>query len=58
MRAKFCKPKNKYVIDDCNCQCSEYQKQGIGSLVGQSIDNSNNVSTTVSATYESNDTLQ
>lgn len=33
MRAKYCKSKNTYTISECkNCKCSEYWKQGIGSL--------------------------
>tara|TARA_R110002167_G_scaffold217425_1_gene422211 strand:- start:263 stop:496 length:234 start_codon:yes stop_codon:yes gene_type:complete len=33
MRAKYCKSKNTYTIDGCkNCSCSEYWKQGIGSI--------------------------
>lgn len=33
MRAKYCKSKNTYTINDCkNCSCSEYWKQGIGSI--------------------------
>ena len=33
MRAKYCKSKNTYTISECkNCKCSEYWKQGIGSI--------------------------
>jgi len=33
MRAKYCKSKNTYTINECKrCSCSEYWKQGIGSI--------------------------
>ena len=33
MRATYCKSKNTYTTKECrNCKCSEYWKQGIGSL--------------------------
>ena len=55
MRARFCKKKNTYTNEECRCDCSELSKQGIGSLVGQSIDNSQNVSTERNNSYESTD---
>jgi len=33
MRAKYCKSKNTYTINECKrCNCSEYWRQGIGSI--------------------------
>ena len=39
MRAKYCKCKNKYTINDCdrNCNAMYYWAEGIGSLTGRSI---------------------
>lgn len=35
MRAKYCKSKNTYTINECrNCNCPEYWKQGIGYIGG------------------------
>ena len=40
MRAKYCKSKNTYTINNCkDCKCQYYWKQGIGS-----IHNNNHVS--------------
>lgn len=41
MRAKYCKSKNTYTIDECtNCNCPEYWKQGIGYTGGSAyVDN-------------------
>ena len=33
MRAKYCKSKNTYTINNCkNCSCPDYWKQGIGRI--------------------------
>ena len=43
MRAKYCKSKNTYTINECrNCNCPEYWKQGIGSIYGTN-DNVSNI---------------
>ena len=43
MRAKYCKSKNTYTINECrNCKCPEYWKQGIGSIYGTN-DNVSNI---------------
>tara|TARA_R110000772_G_scaffold132375_1_gene240930 strand:- start:179 stop:412 length:234 start_codon:yes stop_codon:yes gene_type:complete len=48
MRAKYCKSKNTYTIDGCkNCNCSEYWKQGIGS-----IHNDNHISSVLNTDTE------
>lgn len=36
MRARYCKKKNTYTMEECRCDCDDYQRQGVGSLVGQS----------------------
>jgi len=39
MRATYCKKKNTYTTEKCKCNCSEFQRQGVGSLTGQSVSN-------------------
>lgn len=54
MRATYCKEKNTYTTEACkNCNCSEYQKQGVGSLVGQSTNVISKVDTEHSKTTTS-----
>ena len=37
MKAKYCKCKNTYTIDKCDCDNAPYYwSQGIGTLIGQS----------------------
>ena len=38
MRATYCKVKNTYTIEECNCDCPEYWKQGIGNLNDQTTE--------------------
>ena len=48
MKAKLCKCKNTYT-DDCptnNCHYPDYNRQGLGSLIGGVVSNSNNNSST------------
>ena len=45
MRARYCKKKNTYTTEECRCDCNEYQKQGIGSLTNQSVDNITKIDT-------------
>ena len=43
-RAKYCKCKNTYTINECNkkhCNSPEYWKQGIGSIYKNSDENAN-----------------
>jgi hypothetical protein len=46
MRATYCKKKNTYTTEVCKpCTCSEHSKQGVGSLVNQSISNITKIDT-------------
>lgn len=43
-RAKYCKCKNTYTINDCDkqkCKAPEYWKQGIGSIYKNDNENAN-----------------
>jgi hypothetical protein len=42
MRATYCKKKNTYTTEQCRCNCRDIWKQGVGSLVGQGINEYNN----------------
>lgn len=45
MRARYCKKKNTYTTEECRCDCNEHQKQGVGSLVDQSVSNITKINT-------------
>ena len=45
MRARYCKKKNTYTTEECRCDCNEYQKQGIGSLVEQGVNVTSQINT-------------
>lgn len=53
MRARYCKKKNTYTMEQCRCDCDDYQRQGVGSLVGQSTNVISKVDTEHSATTTS-----
>tara|TARA_R110002012_G_scaffold30602_6_gene92493 strand:+ start:949 stop:1134 length:186 start_codon:yes stop_codon:yes gene_type:complete len=47
MRAKYCKCKNTYTMKKCDkkkCQAPDYWSQGLGSLTGGTVSNTDNQS--------------
>ncbi len=55
MRAKYCKARNTYTIEDCQCDCPKYWKQGIGTLENQGSEVSNTQSSSDTVTSTSTD---
>jgi hypothetical protein len=35
MRSRYCKKKKTYTTKECKCDCSDFQRQGVGSLTNQ-----------------------
>lgn len=53
MRARYCKKKNTYTTEECKCDCSDFQRQGVGSLVNQGVNITNRIDTEKTTTTTS-----